>query len=1090
MAMLTMRARKFLQKTGRNLGVNGPTSMGFDMAKVEYYTCHRKGHFARECRSPKDTRRHAVAEPQRRSVPVETSTSNALVSQCDATGSYDWSYQAEKEHTNFALMAFSSSSANSSSDCEFHKSQFDVMSYQTGLEFVEARLLVYKKNEYVLEENIKLLNIEVQLRDTALATLRQKLKTTDKDRDDLNIKLKKFQTSSKRLTDLLDSQTLDKAGLGYNSKVFTQAMFDCDNYYSFESDNDSWSPSNFDSNSWPPSNLYDRFVPSGGYHVVPPLITGTFMPPKPNLVFHTPPSDENEHLAFNVQLSPTKPEQDLSSRPSAPIIKDWVSDSKKDDMPQVSKNVPSFAQSPELVKSPRHSGQPFQAPIPVAPTVPLTSTSHSKGSKKSKKACFVCKSVDRLIKDCDFYARKLAQRTYASRDIHMQYAPMNHSKFPLHKVPATAPSQSQSVLTTAARTVSVVKPKFSTTRPKLASYAVSKSKSPLRRHLPRHPYSYSRNSPPRVTAALASAVSVAKGLSMLGLKPKTKVVDHVSKNNSASITLKKFNYGNPQIDLLDKGVIDSGCLRHMIGNMSYLADYKEINRGYVAFGGNPKEGNITGKDLVFHTPPSVENKHLAFNVQLSPTKTEQVLPSTLSTPIIEDWVSDSEEEDVPQVPKDVPSLAQSPELVKTPRHSGLISSPPIARNSFTHDPILESFNRVQSIPNPPPQSHYNIYSCQICESNSHYGYECSQRISLVYEPKPCYNQNFSDNAYPHDSSGKLQNEYAQPFSPIAIAFDLPTGEPEDSLRMRDEHLNTIPATKSDEFIKSSFENLVPNPSESEDLFDSEWDVPVCDDFTTFSNLLFDADDDFSSSDDESFYDEDISKEIYSNPLFHEEISSMKIDPHHFNIDSLLDEFASELILIKSIPPGIDETDCDPEEEIRLIEKLLYDNSSPHLPKEFISKNSDAEIESFSPSPIHVEDGDSFMEEIDLSFTTDDSMPPGIEEDEYDSERDILIPEELLSNDSLSLPKNESFHFDIPSSSRPPTKPIVKDIKEKDKIEAKIKSKLKSVEKSTKSKSNQSKPGTDLERARKTIAEGVNILLGRPVPESMGRVNPI
>nr|GEY91604.1 putative ribonuclease H-like domain-containing protein [Tanacetum cinerariifolium] len=167
---------------------------------------------------------------------------------CDGTGSYDWSYQAEEEPTNFALMAFSSSSSNSSSDCEFRKSQFDVMSYQTGLESVEARLLVYKKNESVLEENIKLLNIKVQLRDTALATLRQRLETTEHERDDLKIKLEKFQTSSKRLTDLLASQTSDKAGLGYNSKVFTQAMFDCDNYYSSESDND----------SWPPSNLYDR----------------------------------------------------------------------------------------------------------------------------------------------------------------------------------------------------------------------------------------------------------------------------------------------------------------------------------------------------------------------------------------------------------------------------------------------------------------------------------------------------------------------------------------------------------------------------------------------------------------------------------------------------------------------------------------------------------------------------------------------------------------------------------------------------------------------------------------------------------------
>nr|GEZ11595.1 hypothetical protein [Tanacetum cinerariifolium] len=352
MAMLTMRARKFLQKTSRNLGANGPTSIGFDMAKVECYNYHRKGHFARECRSPKDSRRSDVAEPQRRHVPVETLTSNALVSQCDGIGTYDWSFQAKEEPTNFALMSFLSYSSNSSSDYEvltctkacsksysqlqtqydtltkkFRKSQFDVMSYQTGLESVEARLLVYKQNESVLEENIKLLHIEVQLRDTALTTLRQKLDTTEKERDDLNMKLEKFQTSSKRLSDLLASQTSEKAGLGFNSQVFTQALFDCENYYSSKSDSD----------SWPPSNLYDRFVPSGRYNVVPPPVAGTFMPPNPDLVFHTPPSDENEHLALNVQLSPTKPEQDLSSSPSAPIIEDWVFDSEEDNMPQVTR---------------------------------------------------------------------------------------------------------------------------------------------------------------------------------------------------------------------------------------------------------------------------------------------------------------------------------------------------------------------------------------------------------------------------------------------------------------------------------------------------------------------------------------------------------------------------------------------------------------------------------------------------------------------------------------------------------------------------------------------------------------------------------
>nr|GFB87662.1 hypothetical protein [Tanacetum cinerariifolium] len=232
------------------------------------------------------------------------------------------------------------------------------------------------------------------VRDNSLATLRQKLETTEKERDDLNMKLEKFQTSSKRLTDLLASQTSDKAGLG--------------------------------------------FVLSGGYHAVPPPMTGTFMPPKPDLVFHTPPSDENEHLAFNVQLSPTKPEQDLPSRASAPIIEDWVSDSEEEDMPQVTKDVPSLAQSPELVKSPRHSGLISPPPMSVASHVPLRTHSPLKGLRRTKKNCFVCKSETHLIKDCDFHARKLAHKSYASRDIHKHQAPMNHSKIPLRKVSAAA----------------------------------------------------------------------------------------------------------------------------------------------------------------------------------------------------------------------------------------------------------------------------------------------------------------------------------------------------------------------------------------------------------------------------------------------------------------------------------------------------------------------------------------------------------------------------------------------------------------------------------------------------------------------------
>nr|GEU73307.1 hypothetical protein [Tanacetum cinerariifolium] len=271
---------------------------------------------------------------------------------------WQMSFLAEEEPANYALMAFSSSSSSSDN------------------EHVETSILVATPKPIDVDD-LEEMDLKWQM---AMVTVRARR----------NVPVE--TSTSNALVSQCD-------GFGYNSQVFTKAMFDCDNYYSPESDCD----------GWPPSNLYDRFVPSDGYHAVPP---------------------------------------------------------------PVSKDVPSFAQSSELVNAPRHSGQLFQARIPVAPTVPLRSKPHSKGSRRTKKACFVCKSVDHLIKDCNFHARKLAHRPYASKDIHKQYAPMNHSKSLLHKVTTAAPPQSQSVLTTAARSVSAVKPTFSMTRPKLASRAV------------------------------------------------------------------------------------------------------------------------------------------------------------------------------------------------------------------------------------------------------------------------------------------------------------------------------------------------------------------------------------------------------------------------------------------------------------------------------------------------------------------------------------------------------------------------------------------------------------------------------------------
>nr|GEW87214.1 hypothetical protein [Tanacetum cinerariifolium] len=273
---------------------------------------------------------------------------------------------------------------------------------------------------------------------------------------------------------------------------------------------------------------------------------------------------------------------------------------------------------------------------------------------------------------------------------------------------------------------------------------------------------------------------------------------------------------------------------------------------------------------------------------------------------------------------------------------------------------------------------------------------------------------FTDKKYQLEEIQELMSklledvEYLEKLSK-AITLVIPTEEPEYSLRLGDEHFSTISKTESDELIKSSAENLVPIPRESESL--SNEDVPI-----------------------ENF-------KIYSNPLFDdEEIISNKIDPHYFNAESnlieslpnrdtlfdsspkfdYLEEFSGELMPTSII--NEERIKREHEEYISLMEKLLTINSFPHPLKIF---HANTIIETLPTSSILVEDSDSLREEINIFTSTDDLMPLGIESDDYDSEGDIYFLEELLSNDSIPFPKNESSNFDHhddPSFPRPLPEP--------------------------------------------------------------------
>ncbi|GKE55604.1 ribonuclease H-like domain-containing protein [Tanacetum coccineum] len=216
--MLTMRARRFLQRTVRKLDIANKETIGFDKSNVECYNCHNKGHFARECRVPRN-QDNRNRKPTRRNVPIEASTSNALVSQCDSMG-YDWSDQAKKGPTNFALMAYSSTSSDSEvsidSNCyssclacvkdlkeqneqllkDLRSSKLNTIAYKISLESVEARLLVYKKNESVYEEDIKLLKCDIYCRDAALKEHKRQLNLATKQKEEVQLTIEKLENSS------------------------------------------------------------------------------------------------------------------------------------------------------------------------------------------------------------------------------------------------------------------------------------------------------------------------------------------------------------------------------------------------------------------------------------------------------------------------------------------------------------------------------------------------------------------------------------------------------------------------------------------------------------------------------------------------------------------------------------------------------------------------------------------------------------------------------------------------------------------------------------------------------------------------------
>ncbi|GJU39699.1 ribonuclease H-like domain-containing protein [Tanacetum coccineum] len=629
-AMLTVRVKKFIQRTGRNMDFKEKRHVSLDKSKIECYNCHRKGHFARECRSGRSQGRRPYGD--RSNAQTTESSSQALVAQ-DGLGGYDWSNDFEVEPVNYALMAISSSNSSSSSDSEVqkcskclesfkclqknydterekhNKAKLEIRGYEIALESLEARILGHEKNELAWGERYEFQNYDLKCREIKINNLNMELEKVVKERDELKLKIEKWEGSSKNLTKILNSQmsTHDKNRLGFGIQ-----MDDLSNKSETDSEN-SLTVFEVRSSDKESTLSNNRFTKANKYHVVPPLIIGNPLTPNADISFaaldeyafrnkiiESKTIEINKTIGNTNEATIVKPKSVNETVVSKSkinkdevIIKDWTSDDEDDvcvvkTVSSVKSNVTQAVRNYDFYKSLEPS---FKNVVNTGEGVvkPVWDygkwVNHQNFSKKLKypheKRTFNPSAV--LTRACLVNIDRSNVSTAGSistvRPIRLVYTirPVSTAR-PL----ASKIAQSNSVIRPNHPRLDIVRPKA--------------SNSPIKRSYFTQPVYRPKDLKPDVktfgvknmtTVGTRAVVSKGKVENVLKKakwvwRPKMNYQDHVYKYNG-SYMLKKFEYGN--------AVVDSGCSSHMTGNKAYLSDYEDFNGGFVAFGSDPKGVN-------------------------------------------------------------------------------------------------------------------------------------------------------------------------------------------------------------------------------------------------------------------------------------------------------------------------------------------------------------------------------------------------------------------------------------------------------------------------------------------------------------------
>ncbi|GJX13781.1 putative ribonuclease H-like domain-containing protein [Tanacetum coccineum] len=570
-AMISMRMKKFYKKIGRKLQFDAKEPVGFDKTKVECYSCHKTGHFARECRSKRnqDRRRrdtwNSGNKDRRRSGKQEDS--KALVT-IDGEGSDTEVISCSKEcKESYAKLK----KLYDEQRAQLSDASIEIKAYTQALKKVEAQLVAHQQGQLWYEKKIRFMKIDLDDKTDVLTYHKKLLAEDEKEKEDLKANVEKWHNSSKNLGKLLNTQMSanDKFGLGYGDYRY-------DGILSYENEvlQSVFMNKKDDLENQP---LHDRFVIAEGMHAVPLHMTGNYMSSGPDI--------EIDYSQFTYDCSvetheslpkPTVNEPKVISQPKvwsdAPIIEEYESDSEDEhvSLPTEEQEIPSFAN--QQVKSPRETVK-NQFTHSKNPTVDKKGL----GYGFTARACFVCGSLSHLIRDCDFHEKRMAKqaelynrmkRNSSQREIRLIWNNVQRVNHMNQFVPTAVLTRTSKIPVNTARA-------SGTNNVSTARHNFNRQAVPT-------------NATMKVNTVMNILVLLREKGKLL-LSPQQVVIgDNKDTTGTKSLTTM-VDQDYPHRTLQDKGIVDSGCSRHMTENKAYLAEYQDFNGGPVAFGGRDSE---------------------------------------------------------------------------------------------------------------------------------------------------------------------------------------------------------------------------------------------------------------------------------------------------------------------------------------------------------------------------------------------------------------------------------------------------------------------------------------------------------------------